>query len=241
MTQHHSPAAGTPPQQARAVLVYSCGMDSFTVLHKAREQGYTIFALSFNYGQRHSKELVYAANVCAELGIDHKIADITAMNELMAGSALTSSDIEVPEGHYAEDNMKATVVPNRNMILLSLATGYALSVGADKVFYGAHAGDHTIYPDCRPEFVEAVNRATQICDWQPVTIEAPFLHADKITILKEGLAMGLDYGQTWTCYNGREQACGKCGSCVERLEAFTLNNATDPLPYEASDDQGVAR
>ncbi len=228
----------TIPEQhttPRAVVIYSGGMDSFTVLHKAQQQGYELFALSFNYGQRHSKELDYAARVCNELSVPHKVVDITAINELIGGSALTSTEIDIPEGDYAEENMKATVVPNRNMILLSLATGYALSIGAEKVFYGAHSGDHTIYPDCRPEFVEAVNKVTQICDWQPVTIEAPYLYASKVEILRDGLEMGLDYGKTWTCYNGREQACGKCGSCVERLEAFTLNNATDPLSYEATD------
>lgn len=234
-----SSSLSSKPQ--RAVVIYSGGMDSFTVLHKARQKGYELFALSFNYGQRHSKELDYAAQVCAELNIPHKVVDITAINELVGGSALTSLDIEVPEGDYAEENMKATVVPNRNMILLSLATGYALSLGADRVFYGAHSGDHTIYPDCRPEFVEAVNQVTQICDWQPITIEAPYLYDDKITILKDGLAMGLDYSKTWTCYNGREQACGKCGSCVERLEAFTRNGAIDPLAYELASVEEITR
>lgn len=222
----------TPAAPEKAVVIYSGGMDSFTVLHKAHEQGYELYALSFNYGQRHSKELEYAANVCEELGVAHKVVDISAINDLVGGSALTSDDIDVPEGDYEEGNMKATVVPNRNMILLSLATGYALSIDAGKVFYGAHSGDHTIYPDCRPEFVDAVNEVTKICDWQPVTIEAPYLHASKTEILKDGLALGLDYGKSWTCYNGREKACGKCGSCVERLEAFERNNATDPLPYE---------
>ncbi|MCL6271833.1 7-cyano-7-deazaguanine synthase QueC [Sansalvadorimonas sp. 2012CJ34-2] len=216
----------------KAVVIYSGGMDSFTVLNRAQREGFELYALSFNYGQRHSKELDYARRVCDELAIPLKVVDITAINDLVGGSALTSDDIEVPEGDYADDNMKLTVVPNRNMILLSLATGYALSIGAGKVFYGAHSGDHTIYPDCRPEFVDAVNEVTKICDWQPVTIEAPYLHQSKIEILRDGLAMGLDYGKTWTCYNGREKACGKCGSCVERLEAFELNQATDPLPYE---------
>ena len=218
--------------QNKAVVIYSGGMDSFTVLNRARREGYDLYALSFNYGQRHSKELDYARRVCEQLHIPLKVVDIAAINVLVGGSALTSDDIEVPEGDYADDNMKVTVVPNRNMILLSLATGYALSIRAGKVFYGAHFGDHTIYPDCRPEFVEAVNKVTKICDWQPVTIEAPYLYQSKIDILRDGLAMGLDYGMSWTCYNGREKACGKCGSCVERLEAFAQNNAADPLAYE---------
>ena len=222
-----------------AVVIYSGGMDSFTVLHNAIRQGYQPYALSFDYGQRHNKELAYAARVCGQLGRPHKVVDITAIHELVGGSALTSTDIPIPEGHYADDNMKATVVPNRNMILLSLATGYALSIGAEHIFYGAHSGDHTIYPDCRPEFVEAVNRVTQLCDWTPVTIEAPYLYQNKSDILRDGLSMGLDYSHTWTCYNGRERACGRCGSCIERLEAFALNSATDPLLYEhpSTEDQ----
>ncbi|HEX7762239.1 MAG TPA: 7-cyano-7-deazaguanine synthase, partial [Cellvibrio sp.] len=138
----------------------------------------------------------------------------------------------VPEGHYAADNMKSTVVPNRNMILLSLAVGYAVSLNAQQVYYGAHSGDHFIYPDCRPEFVQKMHDVCQIANYEPVDIVSPYLQQNKIDILRDGLSMGLDYSKTWTCYNGREKACGKCGSCQERLEAFSLNNATDPLPYE---------
>ena len=138
------------------VVIYSGGMDSFTVLHKALREGKKVHALSFNYGQRHKKELDYAASVCDSLAVPHKIVDISAINSLIGGSALTS-DIEVPEGHYEEPSMKQTVVPNRNMILLSLAVGYAVSLEAKEVYYGAHAGDHAIYPDCRPEFVHRMN------------------------------------------------------------------------------------
>ncbi len=219
----------------KVVVIYSGGMDSFTILNMAVAQGYDVHALSFNYGQRHSKELDYAARVCSELKVQHKIVDISAINELVGGSSLTSTDIEVPEGHYAEDNMKSTVVPNRNMILLSMAVGYAVSLGADKVMYGAHSGDHTIYPDCRPEFVHKMNDVCAIANYEPVEIVTPFLNDSKIEILTEGLKMGLDYGKSWTCYNGREKACGKCGSCQERLEAFTVVGATDPLEYEDED------
>ena len=215
----------------KVVVVYSGGMDSFTVLHNAIKQGYQPLALSFNYGQRHSKELDYAANVCKSLNITHKIVDITAINQLLAGSALTD-DIDVPEGHYEEPSMQQTVVPNRNMILLSLAVGYAVSNGCTKVFYGAHSGDHAIYPDCRPEFVEKMNAVCEIANYEAVSIETPYLKVSKTDILTDGLQMGLDYAQTWTCYNGREKACGKCGACQERLEAFRDNGATDPLEYE---------
>jgi 7-cyano-7-deazaguanine synthase len=215
----------------KVVVIYSGGMDSFTVLHKAVRAGHDVYALSFNYGQRHVKELQCAATVCQQLGIKHKIVDISAINQLLAGSSLTDN-IDIPEGHYAADNMKSTIVPNRNMILLSLAVGYAVSIGANQVYYGAHSGDHFIYPDCRPEFVQKMHDVCQIANYEPVDIVSPYLQQTKIEILADGLAMGLDYSQTWTCYNGREKACGKCGSCQERLEAFALNHTTDPLPYE---------
>jgi len=213
------------------VVIYSGGMDSFTLLHLARARGYQVHALSFNYGQRHVRELDCARQVCADLGIPQKEIDIRAMSEVMSGSSLTS-DIEVPEGHYEEDSMKATVVPNRNMILLSLATGYAVTAGASAVWFGAHGGDHAIYPDCRPEFVEKMDAVCRVANYEPVGIEAPLIRMDKREILAEGLKLGLDYSQTWTCYNGRDKACGRCGSCVERLEAFAANGVTDPLEYE---------
>ena len=216
----------------KAVVVYSGGMDSFTLLHKVRQQGYEVFALSFNYGQRHSVELTVAANVCKELGINHKVVDISSINSLIGGSSLTS-DIDVPEGHYEEESMKATVVPNRNMILLSLAVGYAVSIESTKVFYGAHSGDHAIYPDCRPEFVNRMNDVCKIANYEEVEIVTPYLDQSKIEILADGFAMNLDYRNTWTCYNGREKSCGKCGACQERLEAFEKNGVTDPLEYES--------
>ncbi|WP_337881404.1 7-cyano-7-deazaguanine synthase QueC [Rheinheimera sp.] len=216
----------------KVVVIYSGGMDSFTVLHKAIADGHEVHALSFNYGQRHVKELDCARQVCQELGLSHKVVDISAINQLLAGSSLTDN-IDVPEGHYAADNMKSTVVPNRNMILLSLAVGYAVSLNARAVYYGAHSGDHFIYPDCRPEFVLKMHEVCQIANYEPVDIVSPYLNGNKIDILRDGLAMGLDYSKTWTCYNGRAKACGKCGSCQERLEAFELNHTKDPLVYEA--------
>jgi len=215
----------------KVVVIYSGGMDSFTVLNRALKDGKEVFALSFDYGQKHVKELAFAADVCKSLKVKHKIIDISAINELLAGSSLTD-DIDIPEGHYEADNMKSTVVPNRNMILLSLAVGYAVSVEASQVYYGAHSGDHAIYPDCRPEFVMKMNDVCQIANYQAVEIFSPYLHDTKTDILTDGLNMGLDYSKTWTCYNGREQACGKCGACEERLEAFRDNNAADPLAYE---------
>jgi 7-cyano-7-deazaguanine synthase len=206
-------------------------MDSFTVLNRALADGYKVYALSFHYGQRHSKELDCAARVCAQLGVDHKVVDIRAINTLLAGSALTS-DIDVPNADYAEGNMQATVVPNRNMILLSLAIGYAVSLDADAVYYGAHSGDHDIYPDCRPEFVEAMNQVSQLANYKAIPVHSPYLYNSKAEILADGIQMGLDYSDTWTCYNGREKACGQCSACRERLAAFAAHGQTDPIAYE---------
>jgi 7-cyano-7-deazaguanine synthase len=189
------------------------------------------FALTFDYGQKHVKEVEVAATVCKQLNVPHKILDISPINQLMQSSSLVGNE-EVPEGHYEAENMKSTVVPNRNMILLSLAIGYAVDIKAGKVYYGAHSGDHAIYPDCRPEFVHAMNNVAGIANYEHVSIETPYLNSSKGEILTDGLNMNLDYTHTWTCYNGREKACGKCGACVERLEAFEENGATDPVPYE---------
>lgn len=218
---------------SRIVVIYSGGMDSYTLLHRALTQGWRVDALSFDYGQRHARELDCAQAVTRSLGIDHEVVDITGIQNLLAGSALTDSE-PVPEGHYEEATMQATVVPNRNMILLSLAIGHAVSRGAEAVWYGAHGGDHAIYPDCRPEFIEQMDRVARVANYEAVRVEAPFMHLTKGQILSEGLAMGLDYDQTWTCYNGRAQACGRCGACTERLEAFAGHGVTDPLPYEES-------
>lgn len=216
----------------KVVVIFSGGMDSFTVLNRAIKDGKNVFALTFDYGQRHVKEIECAKKICQQLNVEHKVIDISAINQLLAGSSLTD-DIDIPEGHYEADNMKSTVVPNRNMILLSLAVGYAVSVKASQVYYGAHSGDHAIYPDCRPEFVMKMNDVCQIANYDAVEIFSPYLTVSKTAILTDGLSMGLDYSDTWTCYNGREKACGKCGACQERLEAFRDNHAVDPLRYES--------
>ncbi|MCM2130363.1 7-cyano-7-deazaguanine synthase QueC [Larsenimonas rhizosphaerae] len=217
----------------KAVVIYSGGMDSYTVLHRALNAGYDVHALSFHYGQRHAKELDVAANVCRHLDLPHQVVDIRAIHGLIGASALTDERQAMPRADYAEDNMKATVVPNRNMILLSLAIGHAVNIEASVCFYGAHGGDHAIYPDCRPEFVQRMNDVAAIANYTPVDIRAPYLHASKTDILAEGLSMGLDYINSWTCYLGQDLACGECGSCRERLAAFAAHGMTDPLSYKA--------
>lgn len=224
----------------KAVVVYSGGMDSFTALHKARNEGREVYAINFNYGQRHSVETLFARSVCDKHNIPLHQVDISSLNSLIDNSALTG-DIEVPKGHYADESMKKTVVPNRNMMLLSMAAAYAINIGATEVWYGAHSGDHAIYPDCRPEFTEAISNVFGLCDYTPIKLVVPFLHGNKETILKYGNEYSLDYAYTWTCYdpqisrvNGMNdfKACGKCGSCVERLEAFEAVGKVDPLEYK---------
>ncbi|ATJ82980.1 7-cyano-7-deazaguanine synthase QueC [Halomonas beimenensis] len=222
MSHHSAPAT---------VVIYSGGMDSYTVLHRALREGREVHALSFDYGQRHARELEVARRVCRELGVPHQVVDITAIHGLIDASALTDASRELPDADYAEDNLQDTVVPNRNMILLSLAIAKAVNIGADRVDYGAHGGDHVLYPDCRPEFVEAMNAVAAIANFAPIEIHAPYLRAGKAEILADGLAMGLDYARTWTCYRGEALACGRCGSCRERLAAFAANDAVDPLAY----------
>ncbi len=226
------------PNSATTVVIYSGGMDSFTVLHRALREGLTVHALSFDYGQRHARELETARHVCTSLGLPHQVVDIRAIHGLIDNSALTNPDQAMPEGDYDADNLRATVVPNRNMILLSLAIAKAVNIGAERIDYGAHGGDHVLYPDCRPEFVEAMNHVAGIANFVPVQLHAPYLSASKADILREGLAMGLNYRDTWTCYEGRELACGVCGSCRERLAAFAANGVTDPLAYRAASAVG---
>ena len=215
----------------KTIVICSGGLDSVSLAHKVAAEHTLHSLVSFDYGQRHKKELDYAAACAVRLNVPHKIIDIRAIGESLTGSALTD-DIDVPDGHYEEESMKSTVVPNRNMVMLSLAIAYAVSVNASAVLFGAHGGDHAIYPDCRPEFVEKMAAVSRVANYEIVDVQAPYLSLNKIEILAKGIAMGLDYGKSWTCYKGRELACGKCGSCQERLEAFSLNDAVDPLKYE---------
>lgn len=217
----------------KAVIILSGGMDSTTLLYDILKRGYRAYGLSVNYSQKHSKELEFAKKTCKKLNVAHKAVDLSAAGRnLLFASALTSSKMKVPEGDYREENMKLTVVPNRNMILLALAVGYAISLGARKVFYGAHSGDHAIYPDCRKAFVDAMKRAARLAHWRPVEIEAPYLNLDKGGIAIRGRRLGVDYSLTWSCYKGGRRACGACGACRERLAAFKKAGMSDPLVYE---------
>jgi len=225
--------SGHSPIPGRVVLIASGGLDSTTLLYRLKHENKEVFAITFNYGQKHKKEIYYAQKTCKKLGVTQKIVSLEelAQASIFGTNALTS-DRMIPEGHYTDENMASTVVPNRNMIMISIALAYAISVGAGEVYYGAHAGDHAIYPDCRPEFVLNMQSVARVCHYWPIELRAPYLHVPKGEIVTEGLKLNVEYTLTWTCYNGQEFACGKCGSCVERLEAFKVNNVVDPIQYQ---------
>lgn len=212
----------------KSVMVLSGGMDSTTLLYKLLDEGKEVRAISFNYGQRHSRELEKASATCEKLNIPHKVIDISFIKEIVSNSALTG-DISVPEGHYQDENMKLTVVPNRNMIMSAIAIGYAVNLDFDEVALGVHAGDHAIYPDCRPAFIDALKQIAAVANYKPIAIYAPFLTADKGDIVIEGTRLGVDYALTHTCYKGENPPCGKCGACQERAEAFAKAGIADPL------------
>ncbi len=212
------------------VSLTSGGLDSTVLLYHLRSQGITVHALAIDYGQRHRKELEFSRSLCMSLSVPFEIADLSGIAKLISGSSLTSGE-DVPEGHYAEDSMKATVVPNRNMIMLSVAAGWALNLKADAVAYAAHGGDHTIYPDCRPEFADALDAVIQLTDWHVVKLFRPFVEKTKADLVRLGAKLNVPFERTWSCYKGLEKHCGKCGTCVERRDAFDLAGVDDPTEY----------
>lgn len=214
----------------KVVMILSGGMDSTTLACHYLRKGDEVHALSFDYGQRHLQEIIHARLICEKLKIPHQIVSLP-ITHLLKGSSQTDFSIEVPEGHYAEENMKKTVVPNRNMIMLAVAGAYAISIKADILAYGAHAGDHTIYPDCRDTFINPMSLAFLNCDWHQLKLDAPFLNSTKGEIALLGKALQVPYELTWTCYKGGEKHCGKCGACQERIEAFKFANMEDPVSY----------
>ena len=222
-------------QPRSVVAVYSGGMDSTVLLFQMLASGVDVKgALSIDYGQKHAKELQHARKICEAAGVPHRIADLTAMAGLFGESSLTNAALAIPEGHYEEDNMKSTVVPNRNMILLSIATAWAISLKAEAVAYAAHSGDHAIYPDCREAFAKALDAAIRLCDWQEVRLYRPYVGLSKADIVRLGASLGAPLAETWSCYKGGELHCGRCGTCVERREAFYLAGVPDGTVYEAS-------
>ena len=213
----------------KAVMLLSGGMDSATLLYHLVKRGDDVTAISINYGQRHNRELIAARKLTRLFGIEHKLLDASFLHDLLP-STLTHEG-EVPDGHFSDMSMKQTIVPNRNMIFLAMAAGHAYSIYADVLAIGAHAGDHTIYPDCRQPFFDAMQAALDLGNaWlRPLRLYAPFLNMSKGEIASEGVSLGVPYSLTWTCYKGGDKPCGTCGSCTERAEAFAYAGVPDPL------------
>lgn len=216
----------------KVVVLLSGGMDSVTALYQAAKTHEVIGTLSFDYGSKHNhKEIPFAKYHADKLGIPHQIIEAKFIENLF-DSALLKNEEEIPEGHYADEVMKKTVVPFRNGIMLSIACGYAESIGAQGVVIAAHSGDHAIYPDCRNEFMDAMAAAMRLGTYENIELISPFVDVDKTEICRIGHQLGVDYSQTWSCYKGLEIHCGVCGTCFERKEAFELAGVEDPTIYK---------
>lgn len=215
----------------KTTVLLSGGMDSVTALYHAGAEHKVTDALSFDYGSKHNHcEIPFARHHAEKLGVRHTVIALPFMTEHFA-SDLLQSGRDIPDGHYAEESMKRTVVPFRNGILLSIAAGFAESCGAEALVIAAHAGDHAIYPDCREPFMQAMSDAIRLGTYADVKVLRPFIAMTKSEIAARGAALGVDFAQTWSCYKGGELHCGTCGTCVERREAFLLAGLDDPTCY----------
>jgi 7-cyano-7-deazaguanine synthase len=215
----------------KTVVLLSGGMDSTVALHEARARHEVAGAVSFDYGSKHNhREIPCAAWQCRKLQISHQVIALDFVPALFA-SALLKSGGQIPDGHYEEETMKQTVVPFRNGIMLSIAAGYAESIGAQGLVIAAHAGDHAIYPDCRESFMHAMAEAMRLGTYAGIELLRPFINFTKAQIAARGHELGVDFSQTWSCYKGGEIHCGACGTCVERREAFLLAKIPDPTAY----------
>ena len=213
-----------------SVLILSGGMDSTTLLYDQQER--IALAISFDYGSNHNaREIPFAQWHCQQLGVEHLIIPLDFMSRYFNSSLLQGADA-IPEGHYADDNMRSTVVPFRNGIMLAIAAGMAESRGLKYVMMANHGGDHAIYPDCRPEFVEAMSEAMRTGTYPGIRLLAPFTDLTKTDIALKGKLLGIDYAKTWSCYKGGEHHCGLCGTCVERREALRDAGIPDNTVYE---------
>lgn len=213
-----------------SVLIVSGGMDSITMLYEYKER--IALGISFDYGSNHNaREIPFAAMHCERLGIKHIVINLGFMHQYFKSSLLDGAEA-IPEGNYDEENMKSTVVPFRNGIMLSIAAGVAESNGLKYVMMANHGGDHTIYPDCRPEFVSAMSEATRLGTYPGIEVLAPYTGITKSDIARHGKALGIDYAETWSCYKGGEHHCGKCGTCRERIEALADAGIEDHTVYD---------
>lgn len=221
-----------------AVVIVSGGLDSTVLAYLLQACGTQMTLLSFDYGQRHRVELDFAAKTASALGARHEVMDLSVLGGVIQGSALTDGGVAVPDGHYTDASMRVTVVPNRNAIMLDVGVGLAVATGADAVAFGAHAGDHPIYPDCRASFTRSFEQTARLGnegfiadDFQ---VLAPFLACSKSDIVGLGAVLGVPFEHTWSCYCGASQHCGSCGTCTERREAFQDAEVDDPTTYVAA-------
>jgi 7-cyano-7-deazaguanine synthase len=239
MTRANIPAGAlmmsADPTPGHVVLVLSGGLDSTVLAYRLRAGGSRLTMLSFDYGQCHRRELAYAGRTAVKLGGMHRVVDLSAICGLLAGSSLTDAAVEVPDGHYTDGSMRATVVPNRNALMLDVAVAQAVAVNAVAVAFGAHAGDHPVYPDCRPAFLHAYRRMVLLANEgflaPQFTVLAPFIGLSKADIVTIGAGLGVPFADTWSCYKGAATHCGTCGTCVERREAFRVAGVADPTTY----------
>ena len=213
-----------------SVIIYSGGLDSTTLLYEERER--VALAVTFDYGSNHAaREIACARHHCEQLGIEHIVIELGFMSRYFQSSLLSGGDA-IPSGNYDEENMKSTVVPFRNGIMLSIACGLAESRGLKRVLIANHGGDHAIYPDCRPEFINAMDAAMRAGTYVNVEVAAPYTNLSKADLVCRGAQLGIDYSHTYSCYRGSEQHCGTCGTCTERKEAFREAGIADPTIYE---------
>ncbi|MHA7868007.1 MAG: 7-cyano-7-deazaguanine synthase QueC [Salipiger thiooxidans] len=220
----------------KTLVICSGGLDSVSLAHIIADQQQLTRLVSFDYGQRHRKELDFAAAAARRLNVPHHLIDMRGIGASLSGSALTD-DIDVPDGHYAEETMRITVVPNRNAIMLAIGFGVAAANGDEAVATAVHGGDHFIYPDCRPAFTQAFDAMQQAAldGYASVRLHTPFVERSKADIVHAGAAHGTPFAETWSCYKGGELHCGRCGTCVERREAFHLAGVEDPTAYADPD------
>ncbi|MEI7027445.1 7-cyano-7-deazaguanine synthase QueC [Paenibacillus sp. y28] len=221
----------------KAVIILSGGLDSTTCMGIALDQGYELYPLTFDYGQRHIMEIENARAVAAFYGTEqrHKVVPLSFLREI-GGSALTDDTIDVPEGEEAEGEIPVTYVPGRNLLFLSIATSYAEVIGAEAIYIGVNALDYSGYPDCRPDFIRKVEDVIAVAtkvgvEGKPITIQTPLIEWTKADIIKEGMRLGVPYKLTTSCYNGHDEACGVCDSCRLRLKGFAAAGETDPIRY----------
>jgi 7-cyano-7-deazaguanine synthase len=218
----------------KVLVLCSGGMDSVTALHWAKREHDVVAAVGFDYGSKHNaREIPMAAAHAGLLGVPHNVITLDFIGRHFRSDLLKSGG-DIPEGHYADANMRRTVVPFRNGIMLSIACGVAESAGATGLVIAAHRGDHAIYPDCRGDFMTAMSEALRLGTYAGVALLRPFVEMDKAGIAAEGTRMGVDFARTWSCYKGGELHCGRCGTCVERREAFDKAGLKDPTEYEAT-------